>query len=167
MEQPNGTNMNMMDIIKMKMLMSAGSEKLGETQSIYVMIIMFVMSILEKNINIIYKTIQEKFNDRYSSIVSNIAKSTNLANETHDIYNIFLEKDLSKESTSHLDDKYLEAILYNISEKHNLKSVMYFKSLYIVNIFTQFQIEGDIYGKIHKLEYDSEFNINQIKLQIS
>lgn len=159
--------MNMGDIIKMKMLMSFGGDKDNENQGIFTMIIIFLISILEQHFNVIWKTIQKQINDRWNSTVSNLAKSTNLSKQTHDKYNIFLEKDLSKESKNQQDDKYLESILYNISEKHNLESVMYFKSLYVVNIFTQFQIENDIYGKIHALEYDSDFNISHIKLQIS
>jgi hypothetical protein len=75
-------NMNMGDIIKMKMLMSVGGDKPGENQSIVTMLLIFLISIIEQHFNVIWKTIQKQINDRWNSTVSNLAKST--SKPTHD-----------------------------------------------------------------------------------
>lgn len=153
----NGGNMNIMEMVKLKVMMGMGGE--NAQNSIYVIIFMFIFSIIEKNIQVIINTIQSKINSRYNTIVSNLVEKTN------DKYSIFLEKDLSK--TEDNKDCYIESILHNISEKYNLKSVMFFKNLYVINFFERFNIEDEIYGKLHILEVDNESTITKLKIQIS
>ena len=153
----NGSNMNIMEMVKLKVMMGIGG---GNSQnSIYVIIFMFLFGIIEKNIQVIIQAIQKQINSRYNTIVSNLVEKTN------DKYSIFLEKDLSK--TEDNKDCYIESILHNISEKYNLKSVMFFKNLYVINFFERFNIEDDIYGKLHILEVDDESIITKLKIQIS
>lgn len=154
--------MNMMEMIKLKVMMTMGSENSDNNTNngIYTLVIMFLIGLIEQNFNLIWGTIQKKIENRYQSIVANIVESTN------DKFSIFLEKDLSKDSDKECDLR-LESVLHNISERYNIKSVMYFNNLYIVNFFEQFKIDDNIYAKLHKLEYDSEFKISQIKIQIS
>jgi hypothetical protein len=153
--------MNMMEMIKLKVMMSVGGDNASENNGIYTLMIMFIIGLIEQNFHIIWNTVQKKIENKYQAVVSKMVESTN------DKFSIFLEKDLSKENNDNKDNLILESILHNISEKYNIKSVMYFKNLYVVNFFEQFNIEENIYAKLHRLEYDNEFKISQIKIQIS
>jgi hypothetical protein len=149
--------MDLLEMIKLKVMM--GTE--NNQNSIYTIIMVMLFSMIEAHFGVIWQTIQDKLNARYDSIVLTITPSTN------DTFSIFLEKDFSNNKNKSEPDYNMEALLHDISDKYNLKSVLYFKNLYVINFFEQFKIKDDIYGKLHRLEFDAECNISQIKLQIS
>ena len=148
--------MNLVEMVKLKMMMGTG----GDTTSMYTIIIMMMISFLETRGEQLFKWAKRLVDDKYEKVVTHYVEQA-----TNDKYSIYLEKDLSKQDNN--DDTIVESVLYNISDTYNLKSVMYFKNLYIVNFFEQFQIDTDIYGKLHKIDYDKDNNISQIKIQIS
>ncbi|MDD4938249.1 MAG: AAA family ATPase [Candidatus Shapirobacteria bacterium] len=155
-------SINIGEMIKMKLIMGSGGSE-GGNDSMFTMMVLFLYSLVEKYFDVILGMVQKRMNNGYTEIISKFELPTN---EKHSVW---LEKDLSKATNtknSNSEDKCLEAILYNISETYNLKSVAYLNSLYIVNFYEQFKIEDGIYAKLHALHFNDNFEISQIKLQI-
>jgi DNA replication protein DnaC len=147
-------SVNIVEMIKLKMMMGNNSN----SESLYGMLMMVLFFIIEQNYLKIWNYVEKK----YIKVISD-----KLNPVSNDKYNIFLEKDFGEKKNSDIDDVYLEAVLHDISEKYNIKSVFYMKNLYVINFFEQFEISTNIYGKLHKLEFDSNNKPSVISLQIS